>query len=83
MMTKIGDRIKEVREKNELSRDKFAFIIGVSQGTVWDWEHGYSDIKMQNAIKICKKFKVSMDWMSGLTDVGFIPTLYVSNTETK
>ena len=83
MMTKIGDRIKEVRVKNELSHDKFGFIVGVTQGAVWSWEHGFTEIKMHNAITICKKFKVSMDWLCGLTDESFIPPYNMNNKETK
>ncbi len=40
MATKVGDRIREVREHLGLKPSEFARRIGISQPSLWDLEHG-------------------------------------------
>lgn len=64
-MKEINERVKQLRLQHELSTTKFAKIIGVSQGSVSDWE---SDKKKSTPtakalISISEKFGVSLDWL--------------------
>lgn len=68
MMKAVENRIYELRQENNLSLEQFACIIDSSPTAVWNWELGKTDIRVKNALRICKKFGVSMDWLCGLTD---------------
>lgn len=59
----IIDRIKELRQKNNLSQSKFAELIGVSSGNVGQWER-YITLPGATALKsIALKFECSADWI--------------------
>ena len=47
-----GMDIRAYLEKHELSQDKFAKQIGVTQGLVWQWIEGRQRITAERAIEI-------------------------------
>ena len=62
----IGERIRLVRLDNDMSLRDFAKVIGHPDTTVMKWEKGINKISFMDAIKICKRFKVSLNWLVGL-----------------
>lgn len=71
MMFKI--RLKELREHKNLSQQKFAQAIGVSQGTVGNWESGIREPNYETTMKIAKYFNVSVDYILGNNDTNSTP----------
>jgi transcriptional regulator with XRE-family HTH domain len=64
VMSKKGDRIRQVRRKLQLTQAEFAeFLGGVSRGAVGNWERDQG-IKEENLELICAKTGVSFEWLA-------------------
>lgn len=56
-------RLKELRQKHNLSQKEFAEILNVSTGTVGNWEVGSREPDFKMLIKISDIFNVSCDYI--------------------
>lgn len=65
---KIGLRIKEIRNKNNITQVELAELLNTSQSTISAYESGKTLILTAFAVQICKKYKVSLDWLLGRTN---------------
>lgn len=63
-----GVRLSELRQKHGLSKTALGKIIGVSTTQIMEMERGTSATTMQRLIQLCDYFKVSSDYLLGLTD---------------
>lgn len=61
-------RIRELREDNDLSQEKMAKVLKVSQSTYSRYESGYLDIPSEVLKEIAKFYKVSADYILELQD---------------
>ncbi len=61
----LGKNLKEIRIKNNLSQEKVANILGVSQACVNKYENGKICISIPNLYKYCKNFKISFNMICG------------------
>lgn len=59
----IGERIKEVREKNGLTQALLAKKLGISRSAVNAWEMGISVPSAQYLIELSQLFRVSTDYI--------------------
>jgi len=59
----IGERIKEVREKNGFTQSLLAKKLGISRSAVNAWEMGISVPSAQYLIELSRLFKVSTDYI--------------------
>lgn len=66
LVSKIGPRIKEIRESNKMTQEQFANKIGVGRTQVTNMELDNSGLTLQNLIIICVVFKISSDHILGL-----------------
>ena len=64
----IGMRIKEIRTENHLTQAQFGAKLSVSQDTVSLWEKGKSVPTTEFIILIARTFRVSTDYLLGLTE---------------
>lgn len=64
----VGERIKEIRQENNLTQSEFGQRLSVSQDTISLWEKGRAYPNTEYVIDICKKFDVSADYLLGLVD---------------
>lgn len=60
-MTKIGEKIKELRLEKGLSQMQLGKLIGVSQKAVDYWERSVNEPKASYIIALVKVFDVSFD----------------------
>lgn len=65
----IGARIAALRQSRDESQQAVADSIGVKRETVKFWESGDRQIKAGDLIKLAQHFKVSADYILGLTEV--------------
>ena len=65
----IGERLAEVRKDHGETQADLARILGVSLSTVRTWEQEKNSPSYQVLITICKRYKVSSDYLLGLSDV--------------
>ena len=67
-MSKTGQRIKLLREENNLTQEQFGKIFGMVKSTVSLYESGKSNPDDETKKKIADYFDVSIDWLLGRTD---------------
>lgn len=64
-LIKLGNNIKHLRNKKELSQENIADMIGVSQACITRYEKGLICISTSNLYKLSKKFKVALAELCG------------------
>ena len=63
-MEQTADRIKLLRTRNKMTQAELAKKIGVTSVTVSKWELEIAKPKSESAIRICKLFNVSIEWLN-------------------
>lgn len=59
----IGERIRELRCAQGLSREEFGARIGARTATVFRHESGQSEPKVRTLLAICEQFGCRLDWL--------------------
>ncbi len=62
------NRLKEIREDNDLKQADIAKILKISQVQYSRYETGVRTIPIYHLIKLAKYYKTSIDYLLGLTD---------------
>ncbi|MBQ2662736.1 MAG: helix-turn-helix transcriptional regulator [Clostridia bacterium] len=65
----ISNRIKELREKKQMTQSELAAALYVKQQTIAQWEKGERDLKTNSIIDLAKYFNVTSDYLLGLSDI--------------
>ena len=60
-------RFKDLREDNDLTQADIAKLLDTTQQTYSLWERGDREMPLHHAITLAKFYKVSMDYITGLT----------------
>lgn len=74
----IGEKIKELREKNNMTQTMLAKELGLSRSAINAWEMCISIPSTQYIIELSKLFNISSDYILGLNnnkeeiDIGFL-----------
>ena len=68
MIIKIGEKINELRNKNNITQLALAKELEVSRSSVNAWEMGISMPTIDRLIDIAEYFHVSVDYLLGLND---------------
>lgn len=61
-------RLKDLREDNDLTQEKVAKLLLITQQQYSLYEKGYRDIPTSALITLAKFYNVSTDYILGLTD---------------
>lgn len=64
---KIPDRIKGLRTKNKMTQKELSKELGVSVVTIQCWENGTKNPSMSAIVLLAKLFKISTDYLLGVT----------------
>lgn len=62
------ERLKELREDNDLTQEQVANALGLKREQYRRYETGINEIKASHIIKFAKFYQVSTDYLLGLTD---------------
>ena len=62
-MRTIGERIKALRKRENLSGQQLAEIIGKSKGNISGYENGKFEPSAQTIAALCRYFRISADWL--------------------
>ena len=61
-----GEKLKELRQENNVGQVELSKALNVSKGIISLWENGLREPKLSNLIAIAKYFKTSIDFLAGL-----------------
>lgn len=61
-------RLKDLREDHDLKQSQIAEILGIQQTVYSRYERGFQNIPLEHLIKLAEIYKVSTDYILGLTD---------------
>ncbi|MBO5439541.1 MAG: helix-turn-helix transcriptional regulator [Treponema sp.] len=59
----IGDRIKELRNQNNISQQRLADLLNLTQQAIGKWEKGISEPNIEAIIKMSKIFNVTVSYL--------------------
>ena len=65
---KYRERMRNLREDNDLTQREVAKIINKSQQGYSHIEEGRAELKIDDMIKLCKFYGVSADYFVGMSD---------------
>ncbi len=66
---KYNERIRAIREDNDLTQQKIADILNIGQRTYADYESGKTRIPVDSLIILAKYYNVSVDYLSGASNI--------------
>lgn len=61
-------RIKELREDNDLKQENIAKILKTSRSYYGQYERGKRPLTIEHLITLCEYYKMSADYILGFTD---------------
>ena len=67
-MTKIAERLKEIRIENRYSQKQIADMCGMAQATIGRYETDAADPSPETLLWYAETFEVSLDYIYGRTD---------------
>lgn len=67
-MGTLHKRMRELREDNDLTQKQIADMLGVAQTTYSQYELDKRPLPVDYLIALCRYYKVSSDYMLGLSD---------------
>ncbi|MGX7367175.1 helix-turn-helix domain-containing protein [Enterococcus casseliflavus] len=62
-------RIRDLREDNDLTQHQIATLLNISQSTYSRYENGELDIPIQMLIKLANRYDTSIDYLVNMTEV--------------
>ena len=60
-------RIRDLREDNDKTQQEIADVLGTSQTMYARYERGANELPIRHLIALCKYYKVSSDYILGLS----------------
>ena len=64
----IYTRIRDLREDHDLNQTQVAAILNTTQTQYSRWERGAQEIPLHHFITLARYYKVSLDYLAGLTN---------------
>lgn len=64
----IYTRLRDLREDRDLNQTQIAEILNTTQTQYSRWERGAQEIPLHHFISLAKFYKVSLDYLAGLTN---------------
>ena len=61
-------RLKDLREDNDLNQTQIAELLGTNQNQYSRWERGAQEIPLHHFIELARFYNVSLDYLAGLTN---------------
>ena len=64
----IYTRLRDLREDKDLNQTQVAQLLNTTQTQYSRWERGAQEIPLHHFITLAKFYKVSLDYLAGLTN---------------
>lgn len=65
----IGERLRLLRKEKGMTLDELGAVLNMPKSSLSRYENGTADPSIEAVKKIARYFNVSIDWLSGETDV--------------
>ena len=65
---KYPERIKDLREDNDLTQEQVAKLLGIAQTTYSQYENHKRAMPVEHIMTLCSYYGVSADYLLGLTN---------------
>ena len=80
-----GNRLRDAREKRNLTQDELALILGIGQSQMNKYENNKSEPSPEIIGRMARELEVTADWLLGLVDdsKGHLQEKSLSPTERK
>ena len=63
-----ADRLRELREDNDLTQNDIAKLLNTTQQVYSRYEHGENETPIRHIVTLARFYKVSSDYILGLND---------------
>lgn len=63
-----GDRLAKLREAQNLNQVDLSRLLGLGENQIWRYENGESEPRADVLMKIAQYFRVSADYLLGISD---------------
>lgn len=63
----INNNLKEFRENMDMTQEELGYVLGITKGTVANWENGNDSIPLRQIIKLCNIYNASIDYILGIS----------------
>ena len=64
----VAQRIRQIRVERKYSQEDIADVLNMTQQQYSRYEVGTHEIPVRHVIALCKFYRISADWLLGLTD---------------
>ena len=81
MILNVADRIRYLREKNDMTQTDLANKLGISRSAVNSWEMSLSSPSITNVIEMSRIFNVTTDYILSITNKLMIDISELGNEE--
>ncbi len=65
----LGERLSEIRKDHGETQQQLADLLNVTKFTISNWEQGKSEPSHEFLVKLCRHYRVSADYLLGISDV--------------
>lgn len=78
-----AERLRLLRNRRGWSQVELGKVVSVSQATISEWELGKASPTVPDLVDLCRCFKVSADWMVGISDFehGLAPDQWIADDD--
>lgn len=76
MTVEIGKQIKKFRQEQGVSQQELADHLAISRQTISKWELGKSLPDIENVVRLCDYFDISLDVLIGRKKPSFFESLF-------
>ena len=77
----IGEKIKQLRERNNLTQTALAKKLNITRSSVNAWEMGISIPSTSLIVELAKLFHVSTDYLLGLNETSTLDISFLNDNE--
>ncbi|MDE6107858.1 MAG: helix-turn-helix domain-containing protein [Oscillospiraceae bacterium] len=63
-----AERLRQIREEHKESRESLGEVLGIGVSQISEMENGRKGTTLERLVVLCKHYKVSADYLLGLTD---------------
>ena len=67
-MTTFIDKLRALREDNDLTQERIAEVLGTSQTMYARYERGANELPIRHLIALCKYYRISADYFLGISE---------------